>query len=56
MHPNKTKRLEGRLWHLEDSELTKADARALAGHLRRTEDKRARIVKTKQGYEVWWAK
>ena len=56
MHPKETKRLGGRLWHLEDSGLTKGDAGALSSHLRRTEDKRARIVKAKNGYQVWWAK
>ncbi len=56
MHPKETKRLSGRLWHLEDSGLTQVDARALARHLKATEDKRARIVKTKNGYQVWWAK
>ncbi len=56
MHPKETKRLHGRLWHLEDSGLTDVDARALKRHLVKTEEKRARIVKTKDGHEVWWAR
>lgn len=55
-HPKETKRLNGRLWHLEDQGLTKVDAGALKRHLIRTEDKRARLKKSKSGYEVWWAK
>lgn len=55
-HPTKTKRIGGKLFHLEDSGLKLSEARALASHLRRTEDKNARIIKAKGGREVWWAK
>ena len=55
-HPKQTKRINGTLWHLEDSGLTLTDAKALVRHLRKTEDKKAMRVKTKSGYEVWWAK
>lgn len=56
MHPKETKRSNGRLWHLEDSKLTMSDAQALARHLRKTEEKRARVTKAKDGYRVWWTK
>jgi hypothetical protein len=55
MHPKETKRLNSRLWHLEDTVQKKAYAEGLAQHLRRTEDKKARIEQTKDGYKVWWA-
>ena len=55
-HPKETKRLKGRLWHLEDQGLTRVDAGALKRHLIHTEDKRARVKKDKSGYQVWWAK
>lgn len=55
-HPIETKRLAGKLWHLEDSKLPKSDATALARHLRHTEDKLARINKGESGYQVWWAR
>ncbi len=56
MHPKQAKRLNDRLYHLEDSGLTKVDALALKRHLIKTEDKRARINKVKDGYQVWWAR
>ncbi len=56
MHPKETKRIGNKLWHLEDSKLTRVDAIALARHLRRTEEKLARISKGKDGYRVWWAR
>lgn len=56
MHPKETKRLGGRVWHLEDSGLKKVEANALSKHLKRTEEKRARTSKAKDGYQVWWAK
>ena len=55
-HPKETKRLRGRLWHLEDQGLTLSDAKALKRHLVNTEDKRARIAKTKDGRQVWWSR
>lgn len=55
-HPKETRRIKGKLYHLEDSGLTKADALALRRHLKRTEDKLARTSKTKEGYQVWWHK
>lgn len=55
MHPKITKRGHGRLWHLEDTVKMKAHADGLAIHLRHTENKKARIVPVKGGYQVWWA-
>lgn len=55
-HPKVTKRLNGKLWHLEDSELKKVEAQSLRTHLIKTEDKLSRISKTKDGYRVWWAR
>lgn len=55
-HPKVTRQASGRLWHLEDSRLTRTDALALKRHLVKTEEKRARIRKSTGGYEVWWAK
>ncbi len=55
MHPKETKRLHGKIWHLEDTVHKKAYADGLANHLRHTEDKKARIEPTKEGYKVWWA-
>ncbi len=55
-HPKDTKRIKGTLWHLEDKNLTQSDAHAIARHLRHTEDKRAIISKTKNGFQVWWAR
>lgn len=54
-HPKETKREHGKLWHLEDTVKHKAHAEGLAQHLRKTEDKHARIEPTKNGYKVWWA-
>ncbi len=54
-HPKETKRFKGKIWHKEDSKLTLVDARALKRHLKKTEDKNARITHTPKGYEVWWA-
>ncbi len=56
MHPRVTRWSQGMLWHLEDSKLPKYDAGVLARHLRNTEGKKARVAKTKEGYQVWWAK
>jgi hypothetical protein len=55
-HPKITKRRSGKLWHLEDSKLPVASARALRQHLVKTEEKRATINKAKDGYQVWWTK
>lgn len=55
-HPKVTKRFGKKLWHLEDSKLPVASARALKTHLISTEDKKAKINKTKDGYQVWWSK
>lgn len=55
-HPTKTRRRNGKIWHLEDSELTRTDANALVKHLKRTEGKLARKNSTPSGWEVWWAK
>ena len=56
-HPNVTERRSGHLWHLEDSKLKRYEAESLAKHLRKTEEKRARIKQVKDGsYEAWWAK
>ncbi len=55
-HPKVTRRVGGKLWHLEDSGLTKSDAQALRRHLTGTEDKAAKITKSKDGYKVWWSK
>ncbi len=55
-HPKQTRRIGKRLHHLEDSGLTRSDANALKRHLSRTEDKKVRTHKGKDGYEVWWAK
>lgn len=55
-HPKVTRRIKGRLWHLEDRNLPVGDAKALARHLRRTEDKRASVTKGESGHNVWWAK
>lgn len=58
-HPKDVQRRQGKLWHKEDSNLKLVEARALKKHLRKTEDKHARVVndsKHKGKYEVWWAK
>jgi len=55
-HPTKTRRRDGKIWHLEDSGLTRVDANALVRHLKHTEDKLARKNSAPDGYEVWWAK
>ncbi len=55
-HPKETKRWHGKLWHLEDQKLTLIEAKSLAEHLRKTEDKSATINKSVGGYQVWWAK
>jgi hypothetical protein len=54
-HPKETKREHGKIWHLEDTLARKQHAEVLANHLRNTEDKKSRIVPTKDGYQVWWA-
>ena len=54
-HPKITKRRSGKLWHLEDSKLKKVEAQALSKHLRHTEEKKASMNKTKEGYQVWWS-
>ncbi len=58
-HPTDTKRIKGRIFHKEDSNLSLSEARALKKHLRKTEDKQARIFndsKHRGKHEVWWAK
>lgn len=55
-HPKITQKKDGKLWHLEDIVPTKCEAESLKTHLKRTEDKKSRIKKTKNGYQVWWAK
>lgn len=55
-HPKKTKKMEGDVWHLEDYGLKHSDAQVLARHLRHTEDKKARVIRSKDGCEVWWSK
>jgi len=55
-HPKVTKRIDGRLWHLEDSGLPLVEARALKKHLRKTEGKKASYLKVEGGYQVWWSK
>jgi hypothetical protein len=56
-HPTKTRKIAGHTYHLEDSGLKRVDANALKTHLRKTEDKRARVSQSKDGtYGVWWAK
>jgi hypothetical protein len=54
-HPKQTKREGGKLWHLEDTVKMKSHAEGLAQHLKHTEDKKAKIIPTKDGYQVWWA-
>lgn len=54
-HPKETKRSGGKLWHLEDSKLKLSEAKALRKHLVKTEDKSAKVIKEKDGYQVWWA-
>ncbi len=56
MHPKEVKRVSGKLWHLDDTVPKKCTEVSLRDHLKRTEDKKSRIVKTKEGYQVWWAK
>ena len=58
-HPTEIKRLNGKIFHKEDDNLTIGEARALKKHLRKTEDKLARIftdAKHTGKHEVWWAK
>jgi hypothetical protein len=58
-HPTDVKRLKGKLWHKEDSGLSLLDARALKRHLKKTEEKQARIFtdsKKPGKHEVWWTK
>ncbi len=58
-HPKDVKRINGRIWHKEDSDLTLVEARALKRHLRKTEEKYVRVTndnKNNGKYEVWWAK
>ncbi len=57
-HPKDVKKAKGKLWHKEDSNLTLVEARALSKHLRKTEEKRAKVVNDSLHsgrYEVWWA-
>ena len=56
LHPKDTKRVKGKIWHLEDKKLTLVDARAIKARLKRIGDKKAKVTHTPQGYEVWWAK
>ncbi len=53
-HPKITSKFGGKVWHLEDSGLKLVAAQALAQHLRKTEEKLARVTKAKDGYRVWW--
>lgn len=55
-HPKVIKYINGVKFHLEDTVTTKCEAESLAKHLRKTEDKKARVKHTKDGFEVWWAK
>jgi hypothetical protein len=55
-HPKVTKRLKGKLWHLEDEKLSPIEAKSLAKHLRKTEEKHARITTNCEGRQVWWAR
>ncbi len=58
-HPKDVERRKGVLWHKEDSNLTLVEARALSKHLRKTEEKRAKVIndsKNQGRYEVWWSK
>lgn len=55
-HPKDVKRRKGKLWHLEDKELSLSEARALQKHLKCTEGKNARKNNAEGGYEVWWSK
>ncbi len=55
-HPKDTRRVNGKLYHLEDSGLSRGDAMALKRHLKNTEDKKVRTSKAPDGYQVWWAK
>ncbi len=55
-HPNVTKRVKNKIWHLEDEKLTLSDARALKRHLIRTEEKKAKVTHTPEGHQVWWSK
>lgn len=54
-HPTETRRSKGKIWHLEDKELTLVEARSLKKHLIKTEDKRAKVTKVPTGFQVWWA-
>ena len=57
-HPTDKKRMNGVIWHKEDSNLSLCDARALKRHLIKTEEKRARVFNDsshKGKHEVWWA-
>jgi hypothetical protein len=54
-HPKVSKKIGNRLWHLEDQHLTHGEALALRKHLSKTEEKHAKINKTSNGHEVWWA-
>ena len=55
-HPNVSKRSKNKLWHLEDSKLKLVEARSLKKHLIKTEGKKARYNRSKDGYQVWWAR
>lgn len=58
-HPKDVRRRNGKLWHKEDSNLSLTDARALKRHLKKTENKRARVYNDSKHtgkHEVWWAK
>ncbi len=56
MHPKDTRRIKGKLWHKEDAGLSRVEAISLKKHLIKTEDKKSRMYKAKEGYEVWWAR
>jgi hypothetical protein len=55
-HPKVTRRVGKRIYHLEDEKLSKVEAKSLKKHLIKTEDKRATITNTNDGYKVWWAR
>lgn len=55
-HPKETRRVKGKIWHLEDKDLKLAEARALKKHLKKTEGKKANVFHTPTGYQVWWSK
>jgi hypothetical protein len=55
-HPRTTELKNGRKWHLEDTVSNMVKANALAEHLIKTEEKKARISRYGNRFRVWWAK